>query len=265
MAPPAESDRRPALARALRSIARRASNALDRVPALHGFLKTCFLSLPVAIRGKQMIWDALVELATKRNNDVFVLQVGANDGVHDDPVSRFIRKHHWHALLVEPVPAIFQRLKANYQGVSGVQFANVAISDRDESRPFYFIDDPNHELPPWAGEVGSFIRELVTEEISGRDVRGFIREIEVPCLTPGTLLKQHDVKRVDLVVIDAQGYDDRILLQLPLDSIRPALIIFEHCLLSDDQRSACTNFLKQHGYSIDRDRWDIMATLDSAN
>lgn len=261
MAPSPDTHSRPVLARALRSIARHASNALDRMPALHGLLKTCFLSLPVAIRGRQMIWDALVALAIKRNQDVFVLQIGANDGVHDDPVSRFIRKYRWNALLVEPVPAIFERLKANYRGVSGVQFANVAISDKDESRPFYFIDDPNHELPAWAGEVGSFIRELVTEEISGRDVRGFIREIEVPCLTPGTLLTQHNVKKVDIVVIDAQGYDDRILLQLPLDSIRPALIIFEHCLLTDEQRAACINFLKQHGYIIDSDRWDILATL----
>lgn len=249
------------IAKTIRACARKVSVALDEFPALHGFLKTAFLSLPPFIRGKQMIWDALSALAQRKGAEVFVLQVGANDGVHDDPVSHFIRKWRWKALLVEPVPRIFEALKSNYAGVSGVQFANVAISDRDETRPFYFIDDPQRELPAWAGEVGSFIHELVTTEISGRDVRSYIREIEVPCLTPRTLLAQHAVERVDLVVIDAQGYDDRILLQLPLGEISPAMIIFEHCLLSAEQRSACEKFLKFHGYVIEADRWDILAQL----
>lgn len=243
----------------LRRIARRLSMALDEHPAVHARLKAAFLSLPPALRGPQMIWDALTQLARERGPDVFVLQVGANDGVHDDPVSHFIRKHHWRGLLVEPVPRIFEALQRNYAGVPGVQFANVAISDRDESRPFYFLDDPARELPAWAGEVGSFVKELVTTHIGGRDVRSFTREIQVPCLTPATLLRQHDVSRVDVVVIDAQGYDDHILLKLPMEQIRPRLIIFEHCLLDEPRRQACKDFLVSHGYQLDSDRWDVLA------
>lgn len=245
----------------LRKIARRASMALDEYPALHYRLKIAFLALPPSIRGPQMIWDALSQLAREKRQQMFVMQIGANDGIHDDPVSHFIRKHRWQGLLVEPVPRIFEALKKNYQGVTGVQFANVAISDRDESRPFYFLDDPKRELPAWAGEVGSFVKELVTTEIGGRDVRSFTREIQVPCLTPGSLLKQHQIARVDVVVIDAQGYDDHILLKLPMDQIRPQLIIFEHCLLDQARRSACEQFLRDHGYELASDRWDILATL----
>lgn len=252
---------RPPHASLLRLAARRISNLLDAYPAAHGLLKSAFLSLPPALRGRQMIWDTLAALGKSRGQNVFVLQVGANDGVHDDPVSHFIRKHHWSALLVEPVPRIFATLTQNYANQPGIQFANVAISDRDETKPFFFIDDPHHELPAWASEVGSFIHDLVTTHISGRDVRSFIREIQVPCLTPASLLQQHQIQKVDVVVVDAQGYDDRILLQLPLSSIRPVMIIFEHCLLSDTQRQTCQTFLNQHGYQLESDRWDTLATL----
>jgi FkbM family methyltransferase len=197
-----------------------------------------------------------------------VVQLGAYIGNSDnDPLFNFLthlpssQPPSHQAILVEPVPRIFATLTQNYANQPGIQFANVAISDRDETKPFFFIDDPHHELPAWASEVGSFIHDLVTTEIAGRDVRSFIREIQVPCLTPASLLQQHQIQKVDVVVIDAQGYDDRILLQLPLSSIHPVMIIFEHCLLSDIQRQTCQTFLNQHGYQLESDRWDTLATL----
>ncbi len=245
----------------LRALARRISLALEGYPRLHLWLKTTFLRLPARIRGHQMLWDALAAFGRRQEKGVFVLQIGANDGIHNDPVWFFIRKHGWDALLVEPVPRIFESLKENYRKHSGVRFANVAISDRDESRPFFFLDDPNGELPAWASEVGSFIPELVDKEIQGRDVSRFLREIEVPCLTPETLLRQYQVKQVDLVVIDAQGYDDRIVQCLPLERIRPKIIVYEHCMLSRERRAACDAFLEDHGYVLTSDRWDVLATL----
>ena len=56
-------------------------------------------------------------LAMGRALDTFwCVQVGAHDGVSFDPVREYIAGYGFPALLIEPQPDIFTRLKKNYQG-----------------------------------------------------------------------------------------------------------------------------------------------------
>lgn len=43
------------------------------------------------------------------------IQVGANDGIHGDPLRAYIERHHWHGILVEPQPDVFARILENYR------------------------------------------------------------------------------------------------------------------------------------------------------
>lgn len=88
----------------IRRAARFISGRVYRHPVIPGALKTFFLALPPSIRGRQMLWDSLVEMG-RRPGEIVVLQIGANDGEQCDPVAHFIRKHRWKAVLVEPVQA----------------------------------------------------------------------------------------------------------------------------------------------------------------
>jgi len=56
-----------------------------------------------------------------------VLQIGANDGVMEDPIRESILRLKLPALLVEPLPDLFSRLKTNYADQSQIYFENVAI------------------------------------------------------------------------------------------------------------------------------------------
>lgn len=246
----------------LRKAAHAISALLYAYPSIHSKLKRCFLALPPAMRGRQMIWDSLVRLR-KSQRRVSVLQIGANDGEQADPVARFIRKYKWQAVLVEPVPSIFEQLKRNYAGCPGLSFVNAAISDQDEVRPFYYLDDPNDELPAWAHGLGSFMEhEVVNNEVPGRTVKNYLRKINVPCLSVASLLRQHDVQRVDVLVIDAQGFDGHIVRQIPFDRLRPKLLVYEHILLKPEERRACDDLLRSHGYTLESDQWDVLATLN---
>jgi FkbM family methyltransferase len=245
----------------IRKLARFASERLYGHTALHSFLKRCFLALPPSVRGRQMIWDSLVETG-RSGSDIVVLQIGANDGEQSDPVAWFIRKHRWRAVLVEPVPSIFENLRRNYAGCSGLTFVNAAVSDKDEIRPFFYLDDPANELPAWAHGLGSFLEEeVVSHEIPGREVRRYLRRIDVPCHSLSSLLAQHDIRRVDVLIIDAQGYDHHIVKQIPFDRIKPRLIVYEHILLAAEDRRACDERLRAHGYTLESDQWDVLGTL----
>jgi Methyltransferase FkbM domain len=71
----------------------------------------------------------------------FFLQVGAYDGVIDDPLHERVREGNWHGILVEPQPSHFRRLLENYAGIEGLTFVNAAISEERGLRRMFVIQD----------------------------------------------------------------------------------------------------------------------------
>src|SRR5262249_55266635 len=64
--------------------------------------------------------------------EAFSIQVGSNDGEQHAPLRVAILRRRWHGIMIEPVPYVFQRLRANY-GPLGDRIAleNVAIGAVD--------------------------------------------------------------------------------------------------------------------------------------
>jgi Methyltransferase FkbM domain len=71
----------------------------------------------------------------------FFLQVGAYDGVIDDPLHERVREGNWHGILVEPQPSHFRRLLESYAGIEGLTFVNAAISEERGLRRMFVIQD----------------------------------------------------------------------------------------------------------------------------
>src|SRR4051812_4556021 len=82
--------------------------------------------------------EVLRALARAKDSATF-LQIGAHDGKTDDHLYALVTKHRWKGILVEPTDYLFERLKENYRGVSGVAFDNRAISTSTGRRPFYSL------------------------------------------------------------------------------------------------------------------------------
>jgi hypothetical protein len=83
--------------------------------------------------------DYIFDLANRRGRDVFFLQVGANDGLMDDPIHFLVRKYGWCGVLLEPDPQLFKHLKENYSGVDGPILVNAALSPINGKTTFYRI------------------------------------------------------------------------------------------------------------------------------
>ncbi len=77
------------------------------------------------------IFDLAIRDLMSRQPDIFFLQIGAHDGVSYDPIHHYVRQYHWNGLLVEPQPAIFQKLKQNYAGEKQLLFENSAVANQD--------------------------------------------------------------------------------------------------------------------------------------
>ena len=57
---------------------------------------------------------------------VFFIQVGANDGVINDPLHPLVKSLKWQGILIEPQQRVFKdRLLKVYQDIPGLAFENV--------------------------------------------------------------------------------------------------------------------------------------------
>ena len=58
----------------------------------------------------------------------WILQIGANDGISGDPVRPILESCERQALLIEPVPEVFPKLKENHRSFAGgIVLGNFAV------------------------------------------------------------------------------------------------------------------------------------------
>ncbi|MFW6012071.1 MAG: hypothetical protein ACOC92_00005, partial [bacterium] len=77
--------------------------------------------------------EVVLEVMASSWDMLNVVQVGANDGSHDDPIHNFLidRRDCTAALLVEPQPEIIPYLEKAYAGHPNVSIFNGAIGEGD--------------------------------------------------------------------------------------------------------------------------------------
>ncbi|NJP11838.1 MAG: FkbM family methyltransferase [Leptolyngbyaceae cyanobacterium RU_5_1] len=218
------------------------------------------------------VLELILQDYMKQNQDIFFVQIGAHDGMSADPISDLIRKHHWRGVLVEPQPRTFKKLVENCCGEDQLIFENCLIGDRDGTTTLYAVRDIGAELPFWVSQSASLDREMLAgalyywkkvrkEPNIPDDYESIIEELTLPSLTVKTLLAKHHIERLDLLVIDTMGYDFEVLKMFPFDIIKPAIINFEHGLLSLEDQEACFNYLAGLGYRFTRIHGDTVACL----
>jgi FkbM family methyltransferase len=182
--------------------------------------------------------------------EAFVVQVGAHDGTALDPLRDELMNRPWRGILIEPVPYVFERLRANYGQNPRLALENVAIADADGVRDFHHIpqSDPG-SVWKWYDALGSFRREVVLKH------RDLIPDIEdrivatpVRCMTFTSLCEKHDVDAIDFVQIDTEGYDLEVLRLIDLGRWQPRLVMYEHLHLEPADRESARALLDEHGY-----------------
>ena len=81
----------------------------------------------------------------------------------------------------------------------------------------------------------------------------------MPCRSLPSLVAELGLTRIDLLQIDAEGFDAavvRMALKMP---VRPGCINFEHLHLSKADRQPLFDLLKANGYLLGYDDWNILA------
>ena len=203
--------------------------------------------------------EVMAEFARSHPRAVFV-QVGAHDTSQLDPLVKHVAERAWTGLMIEPVPYVFERLRAAHGANPRVTLENVAVADRAGTRTLYYLPQSDDEgLPPWYDALASFRREVLlghTEHIP--DVAERVATIEVKCATFEELCERHRLGKLDVVQIDTEGYDHEVLRGIDFARHQPGLVMFEHLHLDAATHAASLDLLHGQGYETASDHMDTM-------
>jgi len=202
---------------------------------------------------------------SKQHSQFFFIQIGANDGVTADPIHKHILKYGWQGILVEPVKFYFEKLVKNYEGQSDLRFENSAISHKDSECDFFMLPARHSRFPHiFAGAgLGSLSKSnLLKRWWRIPFIKKTIVKERVRCMTLGGLLQKYNIKNIDLLIIDAEGYDDQIVKQLNFNNWKPRILVFEHNNINRSRRIECESLLKENGYHVNRDYQNVYAYLN---
>jgi FkbM family methyltransferase len=193
-----------------------------------------------------------------RKDELIILQVGACDGITNDPIRYHVAKGSTRAILIEPNPFAFARLQKTYEGLSNVTLIQTAIGERDGEAHLYRIkktDKADSEID-FALQVASFYRK----HLERHDRKPHeIERITVPCRSLASLVAELGLTKIDLLQIDAEGFDAAVVRMALNMSVRPDCINFEHIHLKRADRQPLFDLLKAKGYLLGYDAWNILA------
>lgn len=215
-------------------------------------------------RGFSQLAADLLDRGTAR-----IVQVGANDGGSNDPLGHLLpryRKSVRKAVLIEPQPGAFARLKERYRGWSQVVCLNVAVGREVGKQAMYSIDPVATAglAKPVGDGIASFDRGHVERSLRHRrpglspeDAASMIRELSVPVTTLDLAAGSAGIEQPDIFLVDTEGYDGEVV-EMALDlGWRPRLLQLEHKHLSRTDRRRLTRRLSGEGYRLWTDHADI--------
>jgi FkbM family methyltransferase len=218
-------------------------------------------------RGSSFLSQLLGE-RLKMSKEIVFVQIGANDGISNDPLYPLIRRFpgRFRGLVVEPLNDKFQSLKQTYADVKSVVPVNLAVHNTEKEMLIWRVrPDLEKKLPGWAGGMGSFNSEH--HKLSQLDSSFFTAE-KVFCTTFDDLLTRHRIAGLELLITDTEGYDFEILRNIDFAKHRPTYIHFEHGLsggtMSWERYKDLIRYLTQHGYSVSQEASDATAFLPVA-
>lgn len=204
-----------------------------------------------------------------------IVEVGAMDGKSFDKLYPYIKTSRGTtALFVEPLKDSFQTLRQNYTAANEdtpnqYYFENAAVTAKPGKFnitriPLEVINSKG--LPDWTKGIASINPEknaLFKDEkkyVDNSSLRQFSIQEEIQGVTFEFLLKKYNLKDIDILQIDTEGYD-YIVLSQALHLTSPRLICFEWANLSEKEKILSLELLKKHKYLtfLTPDSYDMIA------
>jgi len=184
----------------------------------------------------------------KQNQITSIAQIGANDGVRFDDLNEFINKYKVQSLLVEPIKDHFVKLQLKYNNLNFVKLENSAILIDKQISFLYKVDEKfffhyGSHIPG----ITSFDKNHLLKH--GVNTKHIVKEV-INSITVKELFDKHDIKKLDLLYVDTEGYDGRIVMDFLSNTDMKPVIIFEYIHIDNNIFKDLLSQLNKNEYQI---------------
>ena len=195
------------------------------------------------------------------------LQVGANDGVLNDPIYQFNLENRdvVSGFVLEPLPDVFDKLVENYKSCRDIKPFNLAIHSTQSEMVLHRVKPERaSEVPAFARGIASFDVDHWKKAILVPS-EDYMEQVKVKCVPFAAFISTNAIEKLDLLLLDTEGYDYEILSSINFDILKPSIIRFEHGVrdqvMSSEQFVQVCHHLNSYGYQIIAESYDATAYL----
>jgi FkbM family methyltransferase len=210
-------------------------------------------------------FDKVLHYYGRKGEKLFMINIGAMDGVLFDSMSGYADMYNSDVLYVEPMKPHFDRLVKHKGGNPANKFENSAISNYNgtinmKTIPIEIVDQGLVHQAFYGMSVIDPTKNGMGSEGDREVVEKYAVDIEVNCITWDTLVKKHNIDYFDVLSVDTEGHDYTIFKQIDLEKFRPILIRLEWCNMTDEEKTNILNKFTSSGYVYEiLDNMDIDA------
>lgn len=189
----------------------------------------------------QYYQDRIINLALKGKKNGVFLDIGAHDGVTFSNTLYFERNKNWTGLCIEPIPDIFEQLKAN----RNCALENCCILNSDRVVTFRSVSPP---LDMLSGILEFFDQEHIAridDMVSKLTKEKGFQDIPVPGKNINGLLRKHNLHTIDYCSIDTEGAELSIVKSIDFEKFNILSLTIEN----NKNRTELKPFLESLGYA----------------
>lgn len=172
----------------------------------------------------------------------YFIEIGSN---YYSTLVDLAKTKEWTGVLVEPLKPVFDKIEK----VDNCFYENIAITENGGNCKFYYYDYD------WSNGWGTVQKEHLKKLIDPLNPSRKLEEpkcIEVPSLTFNQLIEKYKFPKIDLLKIDAESYDAKIIRSIDFNLIQIDQIEFEHHHLSTLELLETISLLHKNGLGLTR-------------
>jgi FkbM family methyltransferase len=168
-----------------------------------------------------------------------ILQIGSHKGNDDmtDIIKGYDKDHIELIILVEPQSQYNDSLLDCYRDYN-VKIENLVVVDNPEIKKVAFFR--------CVDEKDSEISSLYVSHLFKHQKSNYI-ESDIDCITINNLLEKYNIRDLDILFIDTEGFDDKIIRSIDYEKFNIKSIFYENLHI---ENKSLIEFLNRKGYSV---------------
>ena len=194
-------------------------------------------------------------LFAQRKKNIKIIQVGANDG--KDLLNEFNNdyRENINYIGIEPQQKPFNKLKETYKNFNNFFLVQECVGIEGKSSFYYFNEKCKNININFSDGTHSLVEENITKRLKkfNLDPAIYMGKYDIQVNPLVKIFQKYNLnlsefKNLDLLQIDAEGYDDEVIYNSSIDFFKPKFINFEYKNLTKLKFENLIKYLEKNFY-----------------